>query len=335
MDGHQQPEYQRADGQGDPQGLEGVQFGVAIDVVGVGSGHGGVTRGVVGNHLAPGAGSSHGEVGAIERWLESNCGQATMAACTTHARIARCAPLHHSIRSIHARTHAMGRSIAIVEDEPLIRANYVEALNRFGYDARGYGSRQEASTAFAMRLPELVIIDIGLGDEPEGGFDLCRELRAKSSTLPIIFLTARDSDFDVISGLRLGADDYLSKDTSLHQLAARIAALFRRIASLKAPAASETVIEHGPLKLESERMRITWNGVEIPLTVTEFWMVHTLMRFPGHVKNRDQLMREAELVVDDATITSHIKRIRKKFIALAPEFDAIETVHGVGYRWKP
>ena len=229
----------------------------------------------------------------------------------------------------------MGRSIAIVEDEPLIRANYVEALNRFGYDTRGYGSRREASTAFAMRLPELVIIDIGLGDEPEGGFDLCRELRAKSPTLPIIFLTARDSDFDVISGLRLGADDYLSKDTSLHQLAARIAALFRRIESMKAPASSETVIEHGPLKLESERMRITWNNEEIPLTVTEFWMVHTLVRFPGHVKNRDQLMREAELVVDDATITSHIKRIRKKFIAVAPDFDAIETVHGVGYRWRP
>ncbi|GAB3024552.1 proteobacterial dedicated sortase system response regulator [Oleiagrimonas citrea] len=229
----------------------------------------------------------------------------------------------------------MGRSIAIVEDEPSIRANYVEALTRFGYEVRGYPSRRDASSAFGSRLPELVIIDIGLGDEPEGGFDLCRELRAKSSTLPIIFLTARDSDFDVISGLRLGADDYLSKDTSLHHLAARIGALFRRIEALKTPEASETVIEHGPLKLESERMRVTWNDAEIPLTVTEFWMVHTLVRFPGHVKNRDQLMREAELVVDDATITSHIKRIRKKFVAIAPDFDAIETVHGVGYRWKP
>src|SRR5690242_20753377 len=177
----------------------------------------------------------------------------------------------------------MARAIAIVEDEPLIRANYVEALSRFGYEVRGYPSRGEASSAFAQRMPELVIIDIGLGDEPEVGFDLGRELCAKSPTLPIIFLTARDSDFDVISGLRLGADDYLSKDTSLHQLAARIAALFRRIASMQAPAASETVIEHGPLKLESERMRITWNGEEIPLTVTEFWMVHTLVRFPGHV----------------------------------------------------
>lgn len=227
----------------------------------------------------------------------------------------------------------MPRNIAIVEDEPLIRANYVEALNRLGYAARGYATRQQASVAFATQLPELVIIDVGLGDEPEGGFDLCRELRARSSTLPLIFLTARDSDFDVISGLRLGADDYLSKDTSLHQLAARIAALFRRIESLSAPLAAETVIRHGPLKLETERMRVTWNEQEVPLTVTEFWMVHTLARHPGHVKSREQLMRDAELVVDEATITSHIKRLRKKFIAVDPAFDAIDTVHGAGYRW--
>jgi two-component system OmpR family response regulator len=229
----------------------------------------------------------------------------------------------------------MGRSIAIVEDEPAIRANYVEALNRFGYTTQGYASRPDASRAFAQRMPELVIIDVGLGDEPEGGFELCRELRAKSATLPIIFLTARDSDFDVISGLRLGADDYLTKDVSLHHLAARISALFRRLDALSRPVAKETVVEHGPLKLEAERMRVTWNGAEVPLTVTEFWMVHVMVRFPGHVKNRDQLMREAQVVVDDATITSHIKRIRKKFLALDPQFDAIETVHGVGYRWKP
>ena len=149
----------------------------------------------------------------------------------------------------------MARSIAIVEDEPAIRANYVEALNRFGYQTQGYASRPDASRAFAQRMPELVIIDVGLGDEPEGGFELCRELRAKSPTLPIIFLTARDSDFDVISGLRLGADDYLTKDVSLHHLAARISALFRRLDALSRPVAKETVVEHGPLKLEAERMR--------------------------------------------------------------------------------
>ncbi|MGE5168551.1 MAG: response regulator transcription factor, partial [Deltaproteobacteria bacterium] len=116
----------------------------------------------------------------------------------------------------------MARHIAIVEDEPAIRANYVEALTRIGYQVQGYASRPDASRALALRPPEHVIIDVGLGDEPEGGFELCRELRAKSPTLPIIFLTARDSDFDIISGLRLGADDYLTKDVSLHHLAARI-----------------------------------------------------------------------------------------------------------------
>jgi two-component system OmpR family response regulator len=243
---------------------------------------------------------------------------------------------HRNLRTpIHLNGMPMARSIAIVEDEPAIRANYVEALTRFGYQVHGYGSRPEASRAFGLRLPELVIIDVGLGDEPEGGFELCRELRVKSPTLPIIFLTARDSDLDVISGLRLGADDYLTKDVSLHHLAARISALFRRLDALNRPGSKETVVEHGPLKLEAERMRVTWNNTEVPLTVTEFWMVHTLVRFPGHVKNRDQLMREAQVVVDDATITSHIKRIRKKFVAIDANFDSIETVHGVGYRWKP
>lgn len=228
----------------------------------------------------------------------------------------------------------MPRSIAIVEDEPLIRANYVEALSRAGYEVRGHASRVEAENAFAQRMPELVIIDVGLGDEPEGGFDLCRNLRAKAPTLPIIFLTARDSDFDVISGLRLGADDYLAKDVSFHQLAARISALFRRMEALRKPAAADSVHEQGRLRIESERMRVTWNGTEVPLTVTEFWMVHTLVRFPGHVKSREQLMRDAQVVVDDATITSHIKRIRRKFIAIDASFDAIDTVHGAGYRWK-
>lgn len=229
----------------------------------------------------------------------------------------------------------MARHIAIVEDEPAIRANYVEALTRFGYQVQGFASRPEAAQAFASQLPELVIIDVGLGDEPEGGFELCRELRGRSPTLPILFLTARDSDLDIISGLRLGADDYLTKDVSLHHLAARISALFRRIDAQNRPHAKETIVKHGALVLEAERMRVTWNGTDVPLTVTEFWMIHTLVRFPGHVKNRDQLMHDAQVVVDDATITSHIKRIRKKFVALDAKFDAIETVHGVGYRWRP
>ena len=109
----------------------------------------------------------------------------------------------------------MRRQIAIVEDEAIIRHNYEDALRRYGYGVSGYSEREPALEAFRRRLPDLVIIDVGLADDVEGGFELCRELRALSRSLPIIFLTARDSDFDVISGLRLGADDYLTKDISL------------------------------------------------------------------------------------------------------------------------
>jgi two-component system OmpR family response regulator len=229
----------------------------------------------------------------------------------------------------------MARTIAIVEDEPAIRANYSDALKRLGFEIWNYGSRIEASRAFELRMPDLVLIDVGLGDEPEGGFELCRELRHRDPQLPIIFLTARDSDFDVISGLRLGADDYLTKDLSLPHLTARINTLLRRVDVLRRPPPAEAIIGHGSLALASERMRVTWRGVEVPLTVTEFWMVHALVRHPGHVKSRDQLMRDAQVLVDDATITSHIKRIRKKFLAIDPAFDAIDTIHGAGYRWKP
>lgn len=229
----------------------------------------------------------------------------------------------------------MSRTVAIVEDEPEIRANYEEALRRYGFEVAGFADRERAMQAFALRLPDLVIIDVGLGDEPEGGFELCRHLRARSATLPILFLTARDSDLDVISGLRLGADDYLSKAISLPQLTARVNALFRRLDALRQPAAKENVLSLRALRLELERLRITWNGVEVPLTLTEFWMVHALVRHPGHVRSRDQLMREAEVVVDDATITSHIKRIRRKFEAIDAAFNEIDTVHGAGYRWRP
>jgi len=185
-----------------------------------------------------------------------------------------------------------------------------------------------------LALPDLAIIDIGLGDEIDGGFTLCRDLRALSNSLPIIFLSARDSDFDVVSGLRLGADDYVTKDVSMPHLTARIAALFRRLEAQRAPARAEDVLHRGALVLDINRLSISWKQQEVILTVTEFWMIHALVKFVGHVKNRDQLMREAELTVDDNTITSHMKRIRKKFEVVDNSFDSIETVYGMGYRWR-
>jgi two-component system OmpR family response regulator len=229
----------------------------------------------------------------------------------------------------------MQRHIAIVEDEPTIRHNYEDALRRYGYNVTGFGDRHSALAAFSRRLPELVIIDVGLGDDIEGGFELCRELRSLSRSLPIIFLTARDSDFDVISGLRLGADDYLTKDISLQHLVARVVALFRRVEALTTKAGQEELLERGPLQFSVERMEVHWKGEQVLLTVTEFWLIHSLIRHPGHVRSRQQLMDDANVLVDDQTITSHIKRIRRKFIEIDSTFDQLDTVYGAGYRWKP
>jgi two-component system OmpR family response regulator len=228
----------------------------------------------------------------------------------------------------------MSRRIAVVEDDPTIRANYAEALRKHGFEVAAYAARAEALAAMSARLPDLALIDIGLGADIDGGFTLCRELRARSAALPIIFLTARDSDFDIVAGLRLGADDYLTKDVSLPHLLARIAALFRRAELAAQPQAAEERLERGALQLDLKRFSVTWRGTAVALTLTEFWMVHALCKFPEHVKSREQLMREANLVVDEGTITSHVKRIRRKFLAADPHFDAIDTVYGMGYRWK-
>jgi two-component system OmpR family response regulator len=228
----------------------------------------------------------------------------------------------------------VSRRIAIVEDESSIAENYRDALQRLGYQVALYRERSEAMEAFARRLPDLAIVDIGLGEEVEGGFDLCRELRSRAPALPIVFLTARAEEFDVISGLRLGADDYLTKDISQAQLLARIVALFRRVDAFAQPVQQEQHMARGSLSIHRERMTVHWRGQPLPLTVTEFWIVDALARHPGHVRNREQLMDAANVVLDNHTITSHIKRIRRKFTELDRDFDAIETAYGMGYRWR-
>jgi two-component system OmpR family response regulator len=227
----------------------------------------------------------------------------------------------------------MSKRIAIIEDEAAIRENYAAGFRRDGYKVDLYDAREPAMDAFEARLPDLVVIDINLRDDVEGGFELCRRLRAMSADLPIIFLTARDSEFDAVSGLRLGADDYLTKDISMPHLMARVAALFRRLDAMQKPTASENRINRGNLEIDTDRMTVRWKDEAVALTVTEFWMMHALARYPGHVKNRQQLMDAAQAVLDDNTITSHIKRIRRKFVAIDPEFSAIETAYGMGYRW--
>ena len=236
------------------------------------------------------------------------------------------------------------RTVAVVEDDGAIALNLRDALVRTGYRAEVHRDRPSAQAAFEQRLPDLAIIDVSLGAEAEGGFALCRWLRERAPALPILILSARDSEIDQVSGLRLGADDYLTKNVSLPHLLARVTALFRRADLLQVVAASAAVgkadeanaplLERGPLRLDPNRFEASWNGQPVALTVTEFWMLHALARHPGHVRDREQLMREANLVVDDHTITSYVKRLRRKFEAIDPAFAALETVHGLGYRFR-
>ncbi|KMT67021.1 proteobacterial dedicated sortase system response regulator [Catenovulum maritimum] len=228
----------------------------------------------------------------------------------------------------------MNRHIAIIEDEVAIRENYTDVFKRQGYRVDAYSNRPLAEIGLAKNLPQLAIIDIGLEDEYDGGLTLCQWLRQLSPEIAIIFLTARDSDIDIVTGLRLGADDYLSKTISLPHLSARIAALFRRLEANQQPDHKQQVINLNELQIDLNRMLVTWQQQMVEITVTEFWMLHCLVQNPGHVKSRDALMEDSNMVVDDATITSHIKRIRKKFQQIDANFNQIETVYGMGYRWK-
>ncbi|NWN90170.1 proteobacterial dedicated sortase system response regulator [Marinobacter adhaerens] len=229
----------------------------------------------------------------------------------------------------------MKKHLALIEDEPAIRDNYRDAFERRGYRISAYSDRSSAWQVLRQSLPDLAIIDVGLGNEPEGGFALCQDLRSLSGTLPIIFLTARDSDIDSVHGLRLGADDYVTKDMSMEHLQARVTALLRRAdawaEALKKP---EEVVNRGRLCLNVDRMTVTWDQIPLDLTVTEFWMLHSLVQHPGHVRSREQLMDAANTVLDDNTVTSHIKRIRSKFLQIDSAFNGIQTAYGMGYRWN-
>lgn len=230
----------------------------------------------------------------------------------------------------------MTYTIALVEDDDLLRANYTQALEREGYTVKSYEDRRQAETAFTVSLPDLAILDIMLKDEKEGGFELCKLLRSRSATLPIIFLTARDSDLDRVSGLRLGAWDYLTKNTTtLDFLPVRISSFFKMVETLQGLHSSEEpVIRHGNLEIHEERKQVTWSNIQLNLTLTEFWLLLALARRPGHVKSHDQLMEAANVVVTNNAITAHIRRIRDKFMEIDPQFDAIKTEYGMGYRWQ-
>lgn len=227
----------------------------------------------------------------------------------------------------------MSAHILLVEDDETLAANYRDALRERGFTVTLCGDRVSAQAAAEVRLPDLAIVDIALGKDLEGGFELCRWLRSQSVELPVVFLTARDQDIDIVSGFRLGADDYLTKNISLLHLQARISALLARSRAVRDGSNQETQLTRGDLRLNSERLEASWKSEPLALTVTEYWIVEALARYPGQVRSRGQLMKAANTVLDDSTITSHIKRIRRKFLEIDAEFSALATAYGLGYRW--
>jgi len=227
----------------------------------------------------------------------------------------------------------LSQTVFVLEDDADIARLVQHHLEAAGFAARLYHTPTNVIPDAERQPPALFLLDIMV---PGGdGLDVCRRLRSNPalSTVPIIFLTARDSELDAVSGLRLGADDFLTKDVSLPHLAARVAALFRRIDALRQPADAAQILRRGALAIDTQKLQTSWNGTAVVLSLTEFWIVHALARNPGHVKNRQQLMDAANVVLDDDTITSHIKRVRRKFQAIDAAFDAIQTVYGMGYRW--
>ena len=229
------------------------------------------------------------------------------------------------------------QTVAVVDDEDNLRETLAFALRREGYPVELYAHGAEAWGAFQRRLPGLVILDILM---PEmDGLELCRRIRSISETIPIIFLTSRDEELDRVLGLELGADDYLCKPFSMRELLARVKVLFRRAALDAAPkrADAEAPLRIGDLELDLQRYTVKWKGQPVNLTVTEFMMLHALVRHPGHVKSRTQLHQDGyphDAYVSERTIDSHIKRLRRKFEEVDAAFDRIETVYGLGYRYS-
>lgn len=227
-------------------------------------------------------------------------------------------------------------SVALVDDESHIRETVGYALEREGYQVRTYGDGLDAWKAFESDLPDLVILDILMPQMD--GLELCRKLRERSEQIPIIFLTSRDDELDRVLGLELGADDYLCKPFSLRELMARVKVLFRRVSLGQSSSNDESEIRKlGALVLDAGRHEVRWRDQPVGLTVSEFRVVDALARRPGHVKTRTQLLEEGyphDAYVSERTIDSHIKRIRRKFEEVAPSFDEIETVYGLGYRWR-
>jgi two-component system response regulator ChvI len=232
----------------------------------------------------------------------------------------------------------MSNVIALVDDDRNILTSVSIALQSEGFVTRVYTDGATALKAFGEAMPDLGVFDIKM--PRMDGMELLRRLR-EFSTMPVIFLTSKDDEVDEARGLAMGADDYISKPFSQRLLIARIKAILRRQELAREDSGSNTgeepeLLDRGRLKMDPARHKVSWKGGDVTLTVTEFLILESLASRPGVVKSRNQLLDSAyqdDVFVDDRTIDSHIKRIRRKFRSVDPAFDAIESLYGVGYRF--
>ena len=227
-------------------------------------------------------------------------------------------------------------SIALVDDDENILTSVSIALESEGYDVSTFTDGATALDGILARTPDLVVSDVKM--PRMDGVEFLRRLRSES-TVPFIFLTSKDEEIDEMLGLTMGADDYVKKPFSQRLLLERVKAVLRRATSaLAGPReTNEEIIRRGSLTLDPPRHACSWKSQDVTLTVTEFLILHALAARPGFVKSRDALMDAAyedQVYVDDRTIDSHIKRLRKKFRQVDPSFDGIETLYGVGYKYK-
>ncbi len=231
----------------------------------------------------------------------------------------------------------MRETIALVDDDQNILTSVTIALEAESFTVRSYSDSKEALAALLDNPPDLAVLDIKMPGLD--GMELLNRLR-RSSQLPVIFLTSKEDEIDEMLGLKMGADDYVRKPFSQRLLIERIKTILRRMSvadKIDADDEGAATLKRGKLTLDPSRHHCSWNGKSVQLTVTEYLILHALAQRPGHVKSRDQLMDAAyddNIYVDDRTIDSHIKRLRRKFKAREDSFDAIETLYGLGYRFK-
>jgi two-component system OmpR family response regulator len=227
------------------------------------------------------------------------------------------------------------RSLCLVEDDDTIRENFTELLTDSGFSVTSFPGREGVLEHVQTSAPDIMLLDISLGNERDGGFLLCTELRKYSDTLPIVFLSSRDSDLDKVSGLRLGADDYITKDSSFDYILVRIEALLRRVDSFSSATErpAETQATTGDLRMDTERCEAYWKEQKVELTLTHYWMLAAMAEKPGAIKRTGELMAAANIVVEPNTIVAHVKAIRAAFKTIDTDFDCIKTERGKGYRW--